>query len=377
MFEFLKLSAQGVVAPNARDGHAATVLGLRALLVFGGVTETSQNKSDDDDDDDDDDDGIVRHTDQENGDDDIDEDESPLRELNDLWQFDFASATWSQLAMAGDVPTPRTGSVMFRGASADVVFVFGGFSQQSGWSSELFRADLQAKRWTRIGDGDDDLGDVPTCRDKIASATGADGRVWLYGGFGPLVDEAGDDGFGDGQTFKWFDDLFVFDPARQRFTRVPCTNAEPRCAAAAAVVGSELLVFGGSFSRDPAKRSDELRALTLPAAGAESAQPSEWRVIAAANAPSGRSFVSAANVGGSFVVFGGKGRQDQPLGDGGVFCNGAWAPLAPLTERPSARQYAQLVVREDQTHALLYGGSGVALGNEVRLGDLWILRAKP
>jgi hypothetical protein len=329
------------------------------------------NDDDDEEDDEDDDNEEDDDNDQDDDDDDDDDDGSPLTELNDLWIFEFSSSTWSQATVSGDIPLPRTGSVFFR-ANANV-YLFGGFSSSSGWSSDLFKLvvlpELNSFRWERV-DAD---GDAPTCRDKLLAATGADGRAWLFGGFGPLTEEAGDDGFGDGQTYKWFDELFLFDDATIKFTRVACTDAQPRCAAAGAVVGNELFVFGGSFSRDPSKRSDELRSLALPAAGAESPSAA-WAVVAsgARGTPSGRSFVSAVQIGGRFVVFGGKSRQETPLGDGGVFFNGAWSPLPGLV-RPTPRQYFQLVQR-DENHALLFGGSGLARDREVRFDDLWILR---
>ncbi len=372
LIDFVKVVPQSPAQPSARDGMAAVIVG-QALLIFGGVADAvaDDDAGDDDDDDDDVNADIVKDSVDEDED---EEAESGLKECNDLWLFDFASSTWATVSVSGAGPTPRTGSVMFRHANdANVVFLFGGFSSTSGWFSDLFRLDLAARRWERI---DDDAGDVPTCRDKIACATAPDGRVWLFGGFGPLVDEAGDDGFGDGSTFSWFEDLYVFDTLTARFSRVATAGSAPRCAAGAAVVGGELLVFGGSSSRDPTKRSDELRALPLPAAGATGAVPA-WRVIAAPHAPAGRSFVSAVQLAGRFVVLFGKSRQDLPLGDGGVFFNDSWTPVAAAAAGagPAARQYAQLVAR-DATHALLFGGSGNAVGVEVRFNDLFVVRLR-
>lgn len=372
LLDFVKIVPQSPAQPSARDGMAAVVVG-QVLLIFGGVTDATTDAAADDDDDDEDD--IVKTVAGDDGEDDEEEDEgeSGLKELNDLWLFDFAASTWASVSVSGAGPTPRTGSVLFRHASdANVVFLYGGFSSSSGWFSDLFRLDLASRRWERI---DDDAGDVPTCRDKIACATGADGRVWLFGGFGPLVNDAGDDGFGDGSTFSWFEDLYVFDTLAARFSRVATAGSAPRCAAGAAVVGGELLVFGGSSSRDPTKRSDELRALPLPAAGAAGAPVPAWRVIAAPHAPAGRSFVSAVQLAGRFVVLFGKSRQDLPLADGGVFFNDSWTPVAAAAAGPAARQYAQLVAR-DATHALLFGGSGNAHGVEVRFNDLFVARLR-
>jgi hypothetical protein len=386
--QWIALNPLSDVRPPARDGHAAVVLNA-SLLLFGGVAEPTKEKSeknnndkdDDDKDDKDDDDEGDEDDEDEEGDEEDEQDEEdapPLVELNDLWIYEFGTSVWTKATVSGDIPTPRTGSVLFRAAhSADHVWLFGGFSSTSGWMSDLFKLSVLPEansfRWDRV----DAEGDAPTCRDKLVAATGADGRVWLFGGFGPLTDEAGDDGFGDGQTYKWFDELFLFEDAGAKFTRVACTDAQPRCAAAGAVVGNELFVFGGSFSRDPSKRSDELRSLALPPSG--SASPSAaWAVVrsGASGTPSGRSFVSAVQIGGRFVVFGGKSRQDKPLGDGGVFFNGAWSPL-PGVVRPTARQYFQLVQRDENT-AMLFGGSGQARGGaEVRFNDLWLLRVTP
>jgi hypothetical protein len=83
-------------------------------------------------------------------------------DLNDLWEYDLGSATWTELHPSGDIPGAREGAVLAYDPNTERTFLYGGFvpaevkgpdgSKAPGEKSsrELWAYDSRTNRWTRV-----------------------------------------------------------------------------------------------------------------------------------------------------------------------------------------------------------------------------------
>ena len=157
--------------------------------------------------------------------------DASLSDLNDLWKFDPATLAWTWIsgsdtgdpygtygtlgtAATSNYPGGRYAAVTWIDSSGDL-WLFGGYGRDSansrGWLNDLwrFRPTTAAWAWESGGDnvgqkgaygtkGTGDLSNVPGARYFSVSWIDAQGKLWLFGGYGS--DSAGDGG--------WLNDLW-------------------------------------------------------------------------------------------------------------------------------------------------------------------------
>ena len=99
--------------------------------------------------------------------------------MNDLWAYDPAENVWAELHPAGDVPCARLGQAMVYNPASGKVILFGGMDQAMNNLNDLWAYDPAANTWTEL----QPVGDVPPARDSHAIACDpASGKVILFGG---------------------------------------------------------------------------------------------------------------------------------------------------------------------------------------------------
>ena len=114
VLEWRSVTAGGE-APSPRFGHGQCALG-DSLYVFGGRQGTA-----------------------------IDE-----KLLNDLYQFNTVTSTWTKIEGTGDIPCPRSYHTIT--SSGDLVFVFGGCPEQ-GRLADLHQFNTVSRHWTQLTPG--------------------------------------------------------------------------------------------------------------------------------------------------------------------------------------------------------------------------------
>jgi N-acetylneuraminic acid mutarotase len=297
--------------------------------------------------------------------------------LNDLWMYDPSASAWTWVAggdtidaagvygtrgvaAAGNVPGARNGAAAWVDADGNFWLLGGlGYSGTGdlGHLNDLWTFEPSSGLWTWVsgGSGIDAAGiygtegvagasNVPGARLGGASVVDADGRLWLFGGFGH--DASGEEG--------WLDDLWMFDPDTARWTWVSGLDAN-----------GQKGVYGTKGTAD------------------------------AANVPGGRYLANAwFDTGGNFRLFGGEGldnlgargylndlwKYDPAAGQwtwiSGVGTAGATGSygtvdVASTSNLPGAR-VAAVSWTDGNGGFWVFGGYGVDSASATRwLNDLW------
>ncbi|MBX7190784.1 MAG: hypothetical protein K1X94_01925 [Sandaracinaceae bacterium] len=99
--------------------------------------------------------------------------------FNDVWAFDLATDTWSQIETNGGPPAVRSSSILEYDAARDRLIVFGGNSSTSGLTltgmGDTWALDLATGTWSEL------TGDAPPARLFHASAIVGD-HLYVFGG---------------------------------------------------------------------------------------------------------------------------------------------------------------------------------------------------
>lgn len=184
----------------------------------------------------------------------------PYTLFNDVWAFDFATSTWSEIAAAGAAPTPRSNAAAV--VSGDKLVVFGGSTSTSGLSftpqNDTFVLDLTTSTWTKLTPA----GGLPAARlfHSMAADPSA-ARVYVHGG-------------GDANAFvgPFFTDLWALDLDTPAFTDLGAQNGgggdgriKLGLSASAGPSGTLVHAFGGHDDGTLGNRNDVL-AVDLSAA---------------------------------------------------------------------------------------------------------------
>jgi N-acetylneuraminic acid mutarotase len=161
--------------------------------------------------------------------------------------------------------------------------------------------------WTQIE------GPGPSAREGASMARLGDGRVVLFGGYGPAAQG----------TYDVFSDTWTFDGTA--WTQVRASGPIARARASMATLGDQVVLFGGyNQFFQPSPLSD-----TWLFDGAS------WTQVGASGPP-GRSDASMATFGGAVVLVGGQGCADSlcysevPESDAWRFDGSSWTQLAGL-----------------------------------------------
>ena len=228
-------------------------------------------------------------------------------QLNDLWAYDPAANTWTELDPAGEVPSARARHALVYDSVTDKVILFGGevgFLDAAHAFNDLWAYDPVANTWTELKPA----GDVPPARALHALAYDSDsGKVILSGGR-VLI------GSGENQSFE---DLWAYDPAANTWTELdPAGGDQPTglCGHAMTYDDSQgkVILFGGPGWPDFTSHL--------------------WAYDPAAN---------------------------------------TWTDLKPAGNVPSARVWAALVYNPDSGAIILFGGLKEGSSGSDVLNDTW------
>eukprot|EP00736_Rhodelphis_marinus_P001192 Rmarinus@m.19105 len=160
--------------------------------------------------------------------------------LGDVWEFDMAELTWTEVDVAGEMtPSPRAGHtatlVLWPDASAETIAVFGGRTNGTGFSSELWTFDLATRAWTLASDAE--LSSPwPSARYQHTVVAFAGSSLVLYGGFG---------------SSGVMRDIWMFNSGTQSWEELPSVSvsgaAHPgRYGHNALIHASMMFVYGGT-----------------------------------------------------------------------------------------------------------------------------------
>lgn len=199
----------------------------------------------------------------------------PYTSYGDVWTFDFAARTWSQVAATGTGPSPRSNAAAV--VADGELIVFGGNTSSSGLTflpqNDLFALDLESGAWRQI-----EAQSPPPPRLFHAMAYDPEHRrVYLVSG-------------GDENAFlgPFLPDVWALDLATETWHEIPTTGLAPldqgRIKAGVAFrrategEGAALFAFAGHDAGQIGARNDvarlDLDDLTLPPAG-----PVGWTVL--------------------------------------------------------------------------------------------------
>jgi N-acetylneuraminic acid mutarotase len=156
----------------------------------------------------------------------------------DLWAYDPGANSWTELTADNAGPEPRSGANLW--VDGNTAYVFGGITQFFQTKNDLWAYDLAAHHWTElIPDG---AAGSPPPRHIAATGKPKQGRVTVYGGEGL-----------DPNTFEFsiLEDVWQLDLATQTWSDVTPSGkddlAQHRNYGASAVIGQKLLHYGGDI----------------------------------------------------------------------------------------------------------------------------------
>ena len=198
--------------------------------------------------------------------------------LDRLDRFDTATETWTELP---PMPTPRS---LCTGAALDGKFyVIAGRTERGKRlvaldTVEVF--DPATRTWT-------EKAPIPGPREAPAAVTQKD-TILLAGGF-------------EFETFGYFDELLVYDPARDHWTPAPKPLSLGRCSLAATPLWNRFVLFMGGYLEAWPPFRTEVDLFDL----------STREVTPIAPLPEGRAGLGATTVRGRVFAMGG-GRFDEP-----------------------------------------------------------------
>jgi hypothetical protein len=260
---------------------------------------------------------------------------------DELWQFDLAAATWSQVEPTNSGPEARFGHTATWVPEIGLVIWSG--QGRAGFFDDIWRYDPASSQWEELPSS----GAAPSARYGSCASLGPDGELWISHGFTADSGRFSDTRSYNFSTGSWTD--------RTPRDRVPVKRCLHDCFWSS---GGQLILYGGQTTGVPAL--GDLWSLDL-ARGT-------WTQASDPPAPP-RQLYSLAIVPGGGVVFGG-GSVD------GGFLSDMWfldpaelqmSPMDVLGTSPPERSGATLI--DGGPRALLFGGQD----SEGLLGDTWAL----
>jgi hypothetical protein len=268
--------------------------------------------------------------------------------FGDLWAFDLASDTWSELTVTTPSPAARFGHEAAWVDGVGLVVVFG--QAGSTFFNDLWAFDPAAGAWRQLPAG----GAVPVARYGSCAAVGPDGRLWISHGF-----------TSDGTRFA---DTLAYDFGSGAWTDETPDGDHPvvRCLHGCWWTdGGTFRLYGGQTTGVTAL--GDLWELTVAGTPA-------WARVEG-ELPPERNLSARARLDGATAVFGGQAIDGSFLNDLFLVTDdaGPITPIPPIGPVPDPRAGAELVRDADAHRLLLFGGRG----SEGALGDLWQLANPP
>lgn len=268
--------------------------------------------------------------------------------FGDLWAFDLATDSWSELAPAGPPPPARFGHEAAWVDGIGLVIVFG----QAGASffNDLWSFDPDAGAWTELPAA----GAVPVARYGSCAAVGPDGRLWISHGFTSENARFSDTLAYDFETAAWTDQTPPGDPPVVRCLH-GCWWTET----------GMLRLYAGQTNGVTAL--GDLWELTVEGTPG-------WARLGG-ELPAERNLYARARIGAGAVVFGGLGIDGGYRNDLFVLADESDAarPIGVEGTAPSGRAGAELVYDARGARLLLFGGRDA----EGARADLWQLSDPP
>lgn len=261
--------------------------------------------------------------------------------FGDLWSYDLATDTWSELFPAGGGPAARFGHEAAWVAGLGLVI----FAGQSGadFFNDLWAYDPGSNAWTQLPAG----GDVPVPRYGSCASLGPDGRLWISHGF-----------TSEGVRFS---DTRAYDFAAGAWTDETPDGTRPveRCLHGCWWTDDgSLALYAGQTTG------------TLALGDRWELDDGAWAQVTGVLPPE-RNLYARARVADATIVFGGQAldmsyRNDLwRLPDAG----GEAVRVEPGGEAPSGRAGAEMIVDASAGRVLLFGGRDA----EAALDDIWSL----
>ena len=213
-------------------------------------------------------------------------------DLDDLWAYDFAGNSWTELTPSGSKPAARADHVAAMDTSSGKLLIHGGFKGKDNLD-DLWAYDLASNSWTELTPS----GSKPAARNKhVAAVDTSSGRLLIHGG---------------SQIFATLDDLWAYDLAGNSWTELTPSGAKPAGrndhAVAMDASSSRLLIHGGRLgSSGSFARLNDFWAYDFDNSSWADLTPSGTK-------PSVSSHVAALADGSRFLTFGGStsgGRSD-------------------------------------------------------------------
>jgi hypothetical protein len=264
------------------------------------------------------------------------------REYADLWRFDLASATWTEVAVDGRRPSARFGHAAAWVPDVGLV-IFAG-QQGADFFDELWAFDPGPGAWRKLPA----RGARPAPRYGTCAGLGADGRLWISHGFtfrGRFDDTRAYD-FG---TRTWHDETPPGKRPSQRCLHDCFWSSDGR-----------LVLYGG---QDDASASLGDAWALDPAAG--------WSRLPDPTAAARRLYAVAVDARAAWI-FGGAAEDGSRLGDLWRVDRATleWQEASPAGRAPAGRSAGTLLFDEaSAARLLLFGGEG----RSARRADLWQL----
>lgn len=160
--------------------------------------------------------------------------------FDDLWAYDVATGTWTEMPAGATRPAGRSRPNMW--TVGDQLYVFGGVTATFETLNDLWVYDLTTETWTEVIPNGQ-AGSPPSRHEAQAGTIPVDGRLTVYGG--EAVDLVG------GAFFDLLPDTWELDLATLTWTDVtppPDRDIQPpRNYGSAVVVGESLYLHGGDI----------------------------------------------------------------------------------------------------------------------------------
>lgn len=263
----------------------------------------------------------------------------------DLWSFDLASWSWSELNLSG--PKTRSGSATAIASDGSGFYYFGGASNDTVFD-DLWWFDFATTTWRAI-----ETSSGPSARTDTRGAFDALGRFVISHGRNGA---------------ERFDDTWAFDPANQTWAELASLAAIRPLARfdhdLVALPDYGVLLMGyGSSSADGSNRLDDLWSYDT--------YNDFWAEITPAVGPTARTGAAMSRLGNTVLLVGGDSelglQSDVWTGDllDGYF---SWSELTPVNHGPLGiyrRAWHDMTAANGEYY--VFGGFGV----EDALSDLW------
>lgn len=193
--------------------------------------------------------------------------------LDDFYAFDFNKQAWEEVKVVGNQkPGSRENNGVVISDSSKSIYLFGGYNG-SEWLNDLWKFDIESKRWTCIQESSD-----PNPVDEIDLAVGgynntaddnSDGVVRVRGkvpsrrfGYVSVVHNSKLVLFGGFDGSRWLNDMYVFDFETKSWDEINAKGALPSVRSCPAWAKDETHVYiQGGY--DGIERKDDFFACDL------------------------------------------------------------------------------------------------------------------